>query len=87
MNSPIDVIGLLNQFSPVTHANSLLGLFLKFMFYAVFILFAVLGFVMIRQVRIMGQTIQTPLEPLLHIMAWAFFLLTLAILVFAIVSL
>jgi ABC-type Na+ efflux pump permease subunit len=54
-------------------------LFLKVLFLIVFFLYTVFAFIMIRQVKIMGQTVQTALEPILFIVALAHFVIAISV--------
>ncbi len=72
--APIDV---LRRFSPLTYADVIYSLFLKSLFVVTFFLYAAFAFLMIRQVRLMGQTVKTSLEPVLFIIAVAHFIIAL----------
>lgn len=74
--APIDVLRRLN---PITYAPILYDLFLKGLFVIAFFLYAAFAFLMIRQVRLMGQTVHTSLEPVLFILALAHFCIALAV--------
>lgn len=60
---------------------------LKLLFMLGFLLYSIFAFVVIRQVRLMGQTYSTSLGPILMIFAIAHFLVSIAILVFAFIVL
>lgn len=62
-------------------------LFLKVLFLIVFFLYTVFAFIMIRQVKIMGQTVQTSLEPILFIVALVHFAIALGLFVLALLLL
>lgn len=54
-------------------------LFLKILFLIVFFLYTVFAFIMIRQVKIMGQTVQTALEPILFVIALGHFVIAVSL--------
>jgi len=62
-------------------------LFLKVLFLIVFFLYTVFAFIMIRQVKIMGQTVQTALEPMLFIVALGHFAIAFGLFVLALLLL
>ncbi len=65
-----------------------LGLFLlKILFLIGFLLYSVFAFVVIRQVRLMGQTYTTSLGSVLSIFAWAHFIVAVIVFVFALLIL
>lgn len=57
--------------------------FLKVLFLLVFFLYTVFSFIMIRQVKMMGQTVKTALEPILFIVALGHFVIALGLFVLA----
>jgi ABC-type Na+ efflux pump permease subunit len=62
-------------------------LFLKVLFLIVFFLYTVFAFIMIRQVKLMGQTVQTALEPVLFIIALGHFIMAAGLFVLALLLL
>lgn len=84
-NDPI--LSFFETFSPVTNAGAILMFLLKGLFVTAFFLYIIFAFVVIRQVRLMSQTITTPLEPVLRLAAYAHFFLVLAVFVLAVIIL
>lgn len=74
--NPIEV---LQNLSPITLAPLLYGLFLKSLFLIAFGLYVAFAFLMIRQVRLMGQTVKTTLEPVLLMIAFIHFLVAIGV--------
>lgn len=61
--------------------------FLKIGFLVAYLLFMIFAVVMVRQVKLMRETINTPLEPLLRLLAWAQLIASIVIFVLAFISL
>lgn len=60
---------------------------LKLLFIVFFALYTVFSFVVIRQVSLMRNTIETPIDPLLMFGSWIFFASSIVVLLLAIFTL
>ena len=60
---------------------------LKIGFLIAYLLFMIFAAVMVRQVKLMRETISTPLEPLLRLLAWIQLIVSVIVFIFAFISL
>lgn len=87
MEPRTDLFDLLDRYSPVTHAATIYGVFLQILFAFVFFLFLLFAVIIVRQVRLMGETMTTPLAPVLRVISWSFLLVTMFVLAMAVLTL
>lgn len=70
-NQPFDFSSLFEQTTTLDGALAIYGIFLRFMFFLAFGVYALFAAVVVRQVYLMDHTIKTPLAPFLKLLAWA----------------